>query len=84
MMYKENQNEELLKLINQLVNFMHENGYNYFLIAGKDEVCSRFAEGNSDDLAGMISGFMHSQPQARKVIDESMEQFVNESLKYNL
>jgi hypothetical protein len=38
----ENKQEELLKLINPLINFMHENGYNYFLVAGKDEVYSCF------------------------------------------
>jgi hypothetical protein len=50
------QHKELLKLLNPLVDFMTANGYNYFLVAGKDGICTRHMRGSADDVGGMIIG----------------------------
>ena len=64
--------KELLSLVNPLIDFMIEHEYNYFLVAGKDGVCTRHLRGNIDDVSGMITGMMEKNKQVREVIELSL------------
>jgi len=71
----ETKHEELLKLINPLVDFMNENGFHYFIIAGKDEECTRHMKGTFDDLEGMLIGMMQNNKGVESLIKSSINQF---------
>jgi hypothetical protein len=69
--------EELLALLNPLVDFLIENNYSFFLVAGKDGLCSRYAFGDNGNVAGMINGMM----ETNKDIDVLIKQIVVDKLK---
>lgn len=71
----ETKHDELLALINPLVDFMAENEYSFFLVAGKDGVCTRHLMGNYEDVYGMIIGMMQSNKQVCGIISDVSNDF---------
>jgi hypothetical protein len=71
----ETQHKELMVLINPLIDFMSKNGYSFFLVAGKDGVCTRHLMGKYDDIHGMISGMMQTQKQVETLITDVVNDF---------
>jgi hypothetical protein len=69
----ETQHNELLTLLNPLVDFMTENGFSYFLVAGKDGTCTRHMRGQLIDVAGMIRGMMENNTCVREIIEHCNE-----------
>lgn len=53
---QEEKHKELLGLITPLVEHLRQNGYTFLVVAGKDELCSRYMEGTHDDLYGILNG----------------------------
>lgn len=64
----ETKHKELLTLLNPLVDFMIENGFSYFLVAGKDGTCTRHMRGEFDDVEGMIGGMALENKQVKNII----------------
>lgn len=75
----EPKHEELLSLLNPLVDFMHQNNFNFFLVAGKDGICTRHLRGNYDDVVGMITGMMQDNKQVDIVIRDAVNDVDNKS-----
>lgn len=71
----ENKHKELLSLLNPLVDFMIENEYSYFIVAGKDGTCTRHLRGNYDDVHGMITGMMQTQNQVGAMLTDIVNDF---------
>ncbi len=71
----ENKHKELLSLLNPLVDFMIENEYSYFIVAGKDGTCTRHLRGNYDDVHGMITGMMQTQKQVGAMLTDIVNDF---------
>lgn len=69
----ETKHKELMQLINPLIDFMKENDYTFFLVAGKDGICTRHLMGNYDDLHGIITGLCITQPQVKSILTEIVE-----------
>ena len=61
--------KELLALVNPLIKFMHENNFNYFLVAGKDGTCTRHLRGSAVEVEGMITGMMENHQQVREIFE---------------
>lgn len=70
----ETKHQELLALLNPLLDFLTENNYNLFLVAGKDGTCTRHAFGNNDDVAGMIKGMMENNEDIKTLINQVVKQ----------
>ena len=64
--------DQLLSLLNPLIDFMVENKFSYFVVAGKDGTCSRHLNGEFDDLSLMLSGMMEKNPQVKRLIKDSL------------
>lgn len=62
--------KELMKFIKPLVDFMNENKYSFFFVAGKDGICTRHMLGNADDITGMISGMMENNNDVKMIIED--------------
>lgn len=60
----ETKHEELLTLLNPLIDFMIENNFNYFLVAGKDGTCTRHLRGNFNDVTSIITGLMKKKQRS--------------------
>ena len=71
----ENKHEELMALINPLVDFMIKNEYNIFMVAGKDNICTRHLRGQYDDVTGMITGMMQTQKQVAVIMQDAVTNF---------
>ena len=74
----ETKHKELLALLNPLIDFMTENNFNYFLVAGKDCVCTRHLRGEFDDVTAMITGMMETNKQVRGMLEYSVNE-INET-----
>ena len=74
----ETKHKELLALLNPLIDFMIENNFNYFLVAGKDGACTRHLRGEFDDVTAMLTGMMETNKQARGMLEYSVNQ-INET-----
>lgn len=70
----ENKHKELLSLLNPLVDFMIENEYSYFIVAGKDGTCTRHLRGDYIDVHGMISGMMENNSGICDVVELEFRQ----------
>lgn len=66
----ETKHEELLSLLHPIIDFMIENKFNYFLVAGKDGTCTRHMRGSFDDVTGMIKGMMEKNEDVLKIINQ--------------
>ncbi len=71
----ETKHEELMLLINPLVDFMAENNYSFFLVAGKEGTCTRHLRGNYNDVHGMILGLMRSKKQVEGLVTDIVNDF---------
>lgn len=71
----ETKHAELLALINPLVDYMAENNFNFFLVAGKDETCTGHMRGTFDDVTGMLTGFMENNKDVEVFMKNSVESF---------
>lgn len=69
---KEIKHNELLVNLKPLIDFIQVNDFSYFLVAGKDGICSRYLSGNYDDLRGMIEGMIESHPQFIAIFQDIM------------
>ena len=68
----ETKHSQLLSLLNPLIDFMIENKFSYFVVAGKDGTCSRHLNGDFDDLSSMLSGMMENNPQVKRLLKDSL------------
>lgn len=75
----ENKHKELLKLLTPLVDFMNANGFNYFMLAGKDGTCAKYVKGDFDDLTGMLTSLMSSHPDQLEVVKHAVGLAENEA-----
>lgn len=73
----ETKHKELMELLNPLVDFMVENNFSYFLVAGKDGTCTRHLRGEYDDVTAMITGMMEANKQVRGMLEYSVNE-INE------
>lgn len=73
----ETKHNEFLELLKPLIKFMVENEFNYFMVAGKDGLCSRYLKGDLDEVSGMISELIEKNKQVRGLL----EYCVNETTK---
>ncbi len=80
----ESNHKELLSLLNPLVDFMIKNEYTYFLVAGKEGVCTRHLRGNGEDVNGMIVGMMETNSQVATILEDSVRCFKQASKKKTL
>ena len=71
----ESNHEELMALMNPLLDFMIKNKYSYFLVAGKDNICTRHLRGDYDEVHGMIIGMMQSQKQVGALLTDIVNDF---------
>ena len=69
----ENKHLELLALLDPLVDFMIANDYNYFMLAGKDGVCTRHMKGDFHDVTGMLTGMMEINKQVKGIVEYCAE-----------
>jgi hypothetical protein len=53
---------------------MNENEYSYFIVAGKDGLCSRYMNGNYFDVIGMIRGMAETKKQVGAIVIEVAEE----------
>lgn len=74
----ETKHKELLALLNPLIDFMIENNFNYFLVAGKDGTCTRHLRGEFDDITSIISGMAKTNKQIHGMLEYIVEK-VNET-----
>jgi hypothetical protein len=70
---EDHKHDELTMLITPLIDFMNQNKINYFIVAGKDNVCSKYMNGNYYDIHGMITSMVQSQPQIAYMLKEIVE-----------
>lgn len=70
----ETKHKDLLALLNPLIDFMTENNFNYFLVAGKDGTCTRHLRGKFDDVTAMITGMMETNKQVRGMLEYSVNE----------
>jgi len=71
----ESKHKELLSLLNPLIDFMIENKYNYFLVAGKDGICTRHLRGDYDEVQGIIIGMIEKQKQVAGMLKDIVSNF---------
>ena len=69
----ETKHSEMLSLLNPFLDFLTKNEFNFFLVVGKDSVCSRYAFGDNGDIAGMIKGMMETNKDVEKLITQIVE-----------
>lgn len=62
--------EQLLSLLLPLIEFMDTNEFNYFLVAGKDGVCSRYMRGKFQDVILMLTGMAEKTPEVKYILKE--------------
>jgi len=74
----ENKHQELLNLLLPLIDFMDKNNFHYFLIAGKDGVCSRYLEGKPTELLSMITSMAEKHPQFKTILNLAVNE-INET-----
>ncbi len=79
-LFQDTGHEELLRLINPLVDFLNTNGYNFFIVAGKDNICTRHLAGSLFDVTGMITGLMEVNKEVEGLIKYCVEDFENNKL----
>lgn len=77
----ENKHDELLALLNPLIDFMNSNGYNYFLVAGKDGICSRYMRGQHNEVAGILTGFMESNKGVMSLLKDSVYDYYHANVE---
>lgn len=70
----ESKHDELLALLNPLVDFMTENDFSYFLVAGKNGVCTRHMRGKFNDVFGMISGMAENNGEVKAILERSVNE----------
>lgn len=74
-----NTHEELINgILNPLVDFMDKEGYSYMIVAGKDGVCSQYANGQNRDLSGMLTALMQKHPGCKKILINSLVELEEE------
>ena len=66
--------EELLKLLNPLIEFMDKNNFHYFLVAGKDGVCSRYMRGETEEVISMFSGFAKNHDCVGSILNLALKE----------
>ena len=70
---QESKHKELMALMNPLIDFMIENDFSYFLVAGKDGVCTRHMRGKFDDVSGMLTGMMENNQEEKGLLKYAVE-----------
>jgi len=70
------QHEELLKILLPLIDFINENGFNYFIVVGKNDTCARYAKGNPAEISAMLCGLMDKNKEIRQVVENAATAFL--------
>ena len=70
----ESTHDDFLKLLVPLVEYMNANGFSYFLVAGKEEVCSRYIGGKAEDITGMLEALFIKHNIVKKVVEAIINQ----------
>lgn len=66
--------KDLLRFVNPLIDFMHEKGYSFFFVAGKDGTCTRHMQGKQQDIKAMIQDLAEKHEQVSEMLtDMAME-----------
>lgn len=73
-MSTETKHDELLTLLLPLVEFMHSNGFSYFMVAGKAEVCSQYVGGKAEDISGMLESLFIKHPNIKEDVKSVIEE----------
>lgn len=53
---------------------MDKNEFSYFLVAGKDGVCSRYMRGNFQDVISMLTGMAEKTPEVKYMLKEAVNE----------
>lgn len=61
---------QLLELLTPLIAFMDANNFSYFLVAGKDGICSRYVRGGFADIKPMVVGLVNNHKEIRRLLEE--------------
>lgn len=76
----EQEHDELLELLNPLLDFMKKREYSFFLLAGKDGLCSRHLLGTVDEISEMMLSMMESHHRVENLIKDTADTFSNKSI----
>ncbi|WP_443937070.1 hypothetical protein [Pedobacter sp. MW01-1-1] len=63
----EQQRKELEQKLNELASFLNKNGFSYFIVAGKENECSRYAGGDVAEIDGMLRQFAADNSQVKEL-----------------
>jgi len=66
---QESKHKELMALMNPLIDFMIENDFSCFLVAGKDGVCTRHMRGKFHDVSGMLTVMMENNQEVKGLLN---------------
>lgn len=66
--------DELLNLLMPLVDFMNANGFSYFMVAGKEEVCSQYVGGKAEDISGILESLFIKHTNIKDAVEEIINQ----------
>lgn len=64
--------DEAIARIKQLADELQQSGFSFYLIAGKDNLCSCFARTTEHELEAMIQSMQVKQPQVHNVIKNAL------------
>lgn len=69
----------LVKNLNNLSEFLNDNGYSYILMAGKSGTCSRYIAGQRKEIELMLESFAKDHPQFLQILRNVVKKFENEN-----
>jgi len=52
---QEEKHKDIVALMNPLLEHLRANNYTFLVVAGKDDLCSRYMEGTQETLFGMLN-----------------------------
>jgi len=70
----ETTHDEFLTLLVPVIEFMHKHKYSYFLVAGKDDLCSQYVGGNAADISGMLESLFIKHPNIKEAVKSVIEE----------
>lgn len=75
----ETTHDEFLKLLIPVIEFMHTNGFSYFMVAGKEEVCSQYVGGKAEDISGILESLFINHTNIKDAVEEIINQINKEA-----
>ena len=64
--------DDVVLRIKLLADQLQENGFNFYLLVGKDSLCSCIARSNEKDLEAMIQSMQAKQPTLHNIIEKAL------------